>query len=251
MTDIEVVRQIEAVSFRTWPPLHVEEHDGWVHRAASGVTGRANSVWPRDAGALDIDAKLEAVEAFYRKHDLPPTLQLSPASQPAGLDRLLADRGYAVRAAPRAVQTAPLDDVARVGDSAGVRLSPVLDEEWFAIVGAVNSSFGRHADVARALLAGVTVPSAYAVLTLDGEPAAAGRGVVDSGWLGIFNMATLPAFRRRGAASAILSALSEWAGAHGATSVYLQLEADNAAAPALYAKAGFSTAYEYSYWSIP
>jgi ribosomal protein S18 acetylase RimI-like enzyme len=88
------------------------------------------------------------------------------------------------------------------------------------------------------------------VLTLDGEPAAAGRGVVDSGWLGIFNMATLPAFRRRGAASAILAALAKWASSLGATNSYLQLEADNAAAPALYEKAGFTTAYEYSYWSL-
>ncbi|HZG94791.1 MAG TPA: GNAT family N-acetyltransferase [Mycobacteriales bacterium] len=250
MVDVDVVRDIEAVTMRTWPPLHLEEHDGWVLRAAGGVTGRANSVWPRAAGVLDIDSKLAAVERFYAKHGLPSMLQLSPASRPADLADLLQARGYAVRAAPRAVQTAPVQQVAEVGDAAAVRIAPELDETWFTILGEVNTTFGRNAATARALLAGVNVPSAYAVLTLDGEPAAAGRGVVDSGWLGIFNMATLPAFRRRGAASAILAALAKWASSLGATNSYLQLEADNAAAPALYEKAGFTPAYEYSYWSL-
>jgi ribosomal protein S18 acetylase RimI-like enzyme len=250
MTDIDVVRDLEAVSLRTWPPLHVEEYDGWVLRAGGGVTGRANSVWPRDTGVLDIDSKLSAVERFYATHGLRSMLQLSPASRPPGLADLLQARGYAVRAAPRAVQTAPLRPVADMCDASDVRITPHLDDTWFGIVGEVNTTFGRNAPTARALLRGVEAPSAYAVVLLDGQPAAAGRGVVDGRWLGIFNMATLPGFRRRGAARAVLSALAAWASSLGATDAYLQLEADNDAAPALYEKAGFTTAYEYAYWSL-
>ena len=33
-----------------WPAAEREESGGWVLRAASGVTQRANSVWPRDPG---------------------------------------------------------------------------------------------------------------------------------------------------------------------------------------------------------
>jgi ribosomal protein S18 acetylase RimI-like enzyme len=244
-----VVREIEEVSYRAWPPLHAETVDGWVHRAAGGVTGRANSVWPRATGTLAVDDKLARAEAFYAGHDLPLVLQLSVASEPAGLPDLLADRAYYVRAAPRAVQLAHLDVVAAVGDAGAVRVSPAADEQWFAVVAAVNRSFGAHGTTARALLAGVTQPSAYAVLTLDGAPAAAGRAVVDGRWLGIFNMATLPAFRRRGAARAVLAALAEWGAAGGATTAYLQMEADNGAAPGLYDRAGFTTCYEYEYWS--
>jgi ribosomal protein S18 acetylase RimI-like enzyme len=176
-------------------------------------------------------------------------LQLSAASEPSGLPELLAERGFAVRTAPRAVQLSHVDLVAAVGDPGGVRVSTALDEEWFAVVGAVNATFAAEAATARALLAGVTQPSAYAVLTLDGAPAAAGRAVLDGRWLGIFNMATLPAFRQRGAARAVLAALAEWGSGSGAVTAYLQLEADNDAAPRLYHRAGFTTCYDYAYWS--
>jgi GNAT superfamily N-acetyltransferase len=246
---LDVVREIEHVAHRAWPPLQVEELDGWLLRAAGGVTGRANSVWPRAAGSLGVDDKLAAAERFYARHGLPVVVQLSVTSQPSGLAQLLADRGYAVRAAPRAVQVAPVAAAAAVGDPTAVRVTDVADESWYAVVSAVNGAFARHASTARALVAGVTQPSAYAVLTLDGAPAAAGRAVLDNRWVGIANMATLPDFRRRGAARAVLAALAGWGSGRGASMAYLQLEADNDAAPSLYTKAGFTTCYEYSYWS--
>jgi ribosomal protein S18 acetylase RimI-like enzyme len=247
--DLDLVRAIEAVSYRAWPPLDAAEVDGWVLRAAGGVTGRANSVWPRAAGGLAIDDKLAAAESFYVRHGLPLVLQLSVTSQPADLAGLLAERAYAVRAAPRAVQTAPLEAVAAVGEPGAVRIAEAVHETWYAVLSAVNGAFSRHAATARALLAGVTQPSAYAVLTLDGAPAAAGRAVLDGPWLGVFNMATLPEFRRRGAARAVLAALAQWGRARGAATAYLQMEGDNIAAPSLYAKAGFTTSYDYSYWA--
>lgn len=246
---VELVREIEAVSFRAWPPLHSAEADGWVLRASGGVTGRANSVWPRAAGTGSVDDRLAAAERFYAHHGLPVVLQLSVAAQPAGLPELLTSRGYAVHAAPRDVQTAPLAQVAAAGEPTAVAVASAVDDTWFDVVSAVNSAFGRHGDTARSLLAGVRQPSAYAVLTLDGRPAAAGRAVLDGRWLGIFNMATLPAYRRRGAARSVLAALAQWGQAGGASSAYLQMEADNDAAPMLYATAGFTSRYEYAYWS--
>jgi predicted GNAT family acetyltransferase len=44
-------------------------------------------------------------------------------------------------------------------------------------------------------------------LRCDGPIAAMAQGVVERGWLGVFTVATLPAFRRRGLASRVLSAL--------------------------------------------
>ena len=60
-------------------------------------------------------------------------------------------------------------------------------------------------------------------------------------------MATQPAFRRQGAAGAILHALARWGQAHGATQIYLQVMQDNQPALALYAGAGFETLYRYHY----
>ena len=45
----------------------------------------------------------------------------------------------------------------------------------------------------------------------EGQVVALGMGVLEDGWLGIFNMATLPAFRRQGLAGAVLAGLADWA----------------------------------------
>jgi ribosomal protein S18 acetylase RimI-like enzyme len=53
--------------------------------------------------------------------------------------------------------------------------------------------------------------------------------------------------RRRGAATAVNNALSVWAQRLGAEYAYLQVEAENQTAKALYTKLGFKHAYRYWY----
>lgn len=247
--DLAVVREIEEVSARAWPPLDSRDVDGWVLRAAGGVTGRANSVWPRaDNGTATLDDRLEAAHEFYAAHQLPLLLQLSPSSRPSGLAAELVEREYAVTRAPRNVQTAQLKSIVSVGDAARTQICESVDDGWYDVVARVNASFAAHRTVALAVLAGVGQTSAYAVVTIAGVPAAAGRGVCDGDWLGIFNMATLPAYRRRGAAAAVLAALAQWARGLGATRAYLQLVPANDAALRLYDKAGFAHCYGYAFW---
>ncbi|MDQ1709779.1 MAG: hypothetical protein QOG49_1164 [Frankiaceae bacterium] len=250
--DLAVVREIEDVSARAWPPLEQLDVDGWVLRAGGGVTGRANSVWPRaDHGRLTVGEKLGAARDFYAARQLPMSVQVTPTAEPRGLDRELGTRGYVVTRAPRSVQVAPLDSMTAMAGGARVHVDAALSDRWYAVVAQVNPSFAGHESAARALLGGVRQPTAYAVVAVDGVPAAAGRGVLDGDWLGVFNMATLPAYRRQGCAAAILSALAAWAAGAGATRAYLQTEADGEAAPRLYAKAGFEHCYEYAFWGEP
>ena len=46
----EPMPALEALMDAAWPAAEREESGGWVLRAASGVTQRANSVWPREPG---------------------------------------------------------------------------------------------------------------------------------------------------------------------------------------------------------
>ncbi|MBY0280309.1 GNAT family N-acetyltransferase, partial [Candidatus Binatia bacterium] len=63
-------------------------------------------------------------------------------------------------------------------------------------------------------------------------------------------MGTRPEMRRRKVATLLLHALAERAARLGARRLYLQVEADNVPALALYAHAGFDAAYGYHYRSI-
>jgi ribosomal protein S18 acetylase RimI-like enzyme len=64
-------------------------------------------------------------------------------------------------------------------------------------------------------------------------------------------MRTLAAFRRQGLAQDIVAALLAGAREAGASRAYLQVEAPNAPAIALYERYGFRTVFAYSYWDRP
>jgi ribosomal protein S18 acetylase RimI-like enzyme len=84
-------------------------------------------------------------------------------------------------------------------------------------------------------------------VSIDDIAAAVALGVLEDRWLGIFNMATLPTLRRRGAGRAALAALARWAAERGATTGYLQVDLDNQPATRLYRDAGFIESYRYVY----
>jgi len=252
------VLEIETRAFRAWPADEVEPLGGWALRAAGGLTRRANSVWPGpdapaapalDAGALA--ARIARVERFYASRRLAPRFQLFPAAAPADLDAELARRGWIVEA-PVSVQVADAARVAQAGDGRElpVSLAHAPTAGWWSVAGERSRSAGAEPRF-RALLGRLAGRVGYALVERAGEPVAAGLGVVDEGWLGVFSMSTRPAHRRRGAARAVLAALAGFALERGAPRIYLQVERDNAPALALYARAGFAEHHGYHYRTHP
>jgi GNAT superfamily N-acetyltransferase len=130
-----------------------------------------------------------------------------------------------------------------------VEVKEYLDAEWFELLMAAQSPDADPAPEWR-LLQRVELPSAYATVLLAGRPVAVGRAVADSGWVGVFGMATLPAARRRGAASAVLAALTDWAGSQDCAHMYLQVTSESTVARRLYQRAGFGEACTYHYRAI-
>ena len=82
----------------------------------------------------------------------------------------------------------------------------------------------------------------------SGQSLAAGTAALSQGWASIHGMRTVPHCRGRGLAARILAGLADTALAHGTERVFLQVEEGNAAALALYRRAGFTTAWRYHYW---
>jgi ribosomal protein S18 acetylase RimI-like enzyme len=251
---LERIHQIEEFAANALPPLHVQDLDGWRLRYSEGVTRRANSVLANGHEArLSLEEKLERVEAFYARFGVRARYQLCPTSQPQELHEVLDARGYRHDGRVN-VQVAELTTVLRhqgVGSMIEVTLHETLRDVWFDLYRQVEGADEQMASVRRVMLTRIAPPAAFALATLDGEPAAVGLGVLEQGQAGIFNMATHPSFRRRGAARAVLHALARWAEQQGGQGMYLQVAEGNDTARAVYERQGFRTLYTYHYREAP
>ena len=88
----------------------------------------------------------------------------------------------------------------------------------------------------------------YACVEESGQAVAAGTASLSQGWASIHGMRTLPQARKRGLAARVLAGLADAAQTRQLERVFLQVEESNTAALALYARAGFTTAWRYHYW---
>jgi N-acetylglutamate synthase len=242
--DLQRVRLLDSLCARAWPATESQEANGWVLRAARGISLRANSVWPRDhTGGATLSERIREVEAFYEARDLPPRFQISPASAPLELDTELERRGYVAHTSTDVMIATPL----AIAAGATVEVLAHADGDWRTVM---LDSAADPAD-ARGRLAivdAIPLPRRHALARVDGEPAAIGLGTLEQGHLGLFAMRTLPRFRRRGLARAVVAALLAWAVEENAHAAFLQVETDNDAAIALYRGVGFSRLYGYRYY---
>ncbi|WP_435877588.1 GNAT family N-acetyltransferase [Streptosporangium saharense] len=240
------VRALQERAARALPVEHVTSLGEWSLRHTRGPSWWAGSVLAHgDPGPGGLVRGIAEAEAFYAGHRARARFQISPAC-PGGLDSLLAGRGY-LGVGPVSLRAAP---VARVLERLGetplrVRLDGRPTAEWFRAWQAVNGRGGSRAEWD--MLTRLDPPCAYARVTVDGKVVAVGRAVADTGWTGVFGMATLPGARGRGAARGVLAALARWAGERGTAHMYLQVESGNVPALRLYERAGFGEVCAYHY----
>ena len=236
---------LEDIAARAWPAASTGRLGGWRLYASSGFSGRINACWPLEDPGLPVDEAVDAVEAWYAARGLPPVFKtVEAAAAPAGLTARLGGLGYRSRT-ETIMMTGP---VGGVGPDLGVRIARDVDPAFAAVFSATASDPGDARERLETL-ARIPSPRGFGRLDADGGPAAIGACAVEGEHAGVFAMRTDPRFRRRGLARAILGALLADAAAAGAVTAWLQVEADNAPAIAMYAAAGFSEAYRYRYWA--
>ncbi|GLX17714.1 GNAT family N-acetyltransferase [Streptomyces lavendulae] len=233
--------ELARVTARAWLPLESEPLGEWTLRAAAGFTRRANSVLPLGDPGIPLDEALARVTSWYAERDLPAYVQAATGA--AGTQELLCAelerRGWVneVSAEVRVGGLAPVGDLD--ADVAAVRLAREPDEGWLACYGRV-----RDPGLARRML--VEGPSVW-FASLDGGRAI-GRCVVDGRWAGFAAVTVAPEDRRRGLATAVMTALARRALEEGASAAWLQVETDNPAARALYDGMGFATHHSYHHF---
>ncbi|MFD4691516.1 GNAT family N-acetyltransferase [Streptomyces sp. NPDC058463] len=244
--------ELARVAARAWQPVESAPLGDWQLRAAGGFTRRANSVLPLGDPGLPLDAALKHILRWYGERGLPAYIQTATGAQGTQeqLCAALEEHGWRreVSAEVRIGALAPVGDLD--ADVSAVRLTRGTDDAWLSRYQRfATPGHAPGAEVLKVLGSGpsvwfATVPGESA----DGVPAAIGRCVVDGRWAGFMAVEVGPEYRRRGLATAVMTALARKALDEGASASWLQVEADNDGARGLYDGMGFATHHGYHHF---
>jgi ribosomal protein S18 acetylase RimI-like enzyme len=240
-----MIRLIEELSFNAWPSLQTVYYDGWVLRFANGFSKRANSVNPLYDSTIDPDRKIEYSEAVYREKGLKTIFKLNEISCPSNLDEILAGRGYET-IDHVSVQVSELND-ASSRSPRSCDIHERATDAWMDAYCGMDKRASENRETFESMLDTIVPRKAFFTLR-DGEKiVASGMGVLDSGFMGLFNIIVEMDYRGGGWGSRLLSDMLGWAGKNGAHSAYLQVLKDNSSATGIYRKFGFREVSEYWY----
>jgi GNAT superfamily N-acetyltransferase len=240
--------RIEETCFNAFPALKQVLLGNWLLRFSDGLSRRANSVNPLRAERGDAAAAIAAAEPLYAAQSLPVIFRVPSIVDPT-IDRALAARGYTTEG-ESCVLYGAIDEVAVAADPA-VRLAPLADPAWLAAMAALQGHSPAEAAIYRRIVGAIAIPARFALLAIDGEPAALAYGALHDGLLCYESVITDPHRRRQLLARRVIASLAAWAREAGAEGVCLQVEAKNAPGRGLYGGFGMRELYRYHYRRAP
>ena len=245
---IDLLRAVETAGLNASAPPQQEMLDGWLIRLSPGKAKRSRCINALAQGRLPLADMLARCRQAFEVAGLPLVLRLTPFTQPADLDRQLADLGWAFFDDTRVMLRPDMAGLPSSSLPAGCGLRPVSHAEYAQAVGQLRGSsateISAHAE--RMRLAPVRYEGAL-LKRDDGSLLACGQFVREDGWVGLYDILTVPAHRGQGLGRALCTSLLARAREQGGRSAYLQVGADNLAARSLYAKLGFVEGYSYHY----
>lgn len=240
-------RRIEEAGLNAMQTQRQLFFDGWLLRLSPGKAKRGRSVNAIGSGARALDQRITHCERVYAERDLPVLFRLTPFVQPPELDRALEARGYRAFD-PTLVQAAVLDGATipalAVPD---VEVIEATADEFVDAVARLRGSPATQREAHRERLAHTPLEARYAVAIVEGAAVAAAKVAREEEVVGVYDVVTSEAQRRRGIATMLVARLLARAWERGARVAYLQVDAGNSPALAVYRRFGFATAYEYHY----
>lgn len=209
------------------------------------------SLGPSDQAIGD---EIETVKAFFAGRNVPWYWWLGPRHAPPRLDGLLEQHGLVFDDPPLPAMVAPLPAPASEVDP-GIKV-------WQAATRADLESAGRIRHVAFRFPPGAGLDyfeamaddwlagnpaRLYLACVGNGPPAAMGAFIMGNSLPGVYVMATLPEWRRRGLGKAVLSRILSEAGREGHS--FIVLTASRLGYP-LYQQFGFEQVFDYRIYRL-
>jgi N-acetylglutamate synthase len=240
------IAHIERATITAVSPQAVEELPGWLLPFNIGTVGRAISAVPL---SHSLDANVEAlvakIESRYVAHGLKAAFRLPEVASFSPLQQYLTALGYR-KEQVTLVQTGRVLAMRALADKPMADVDDVPDAAWAALF--LGDGFDPVDGAHRVALLSRAKGTVFASHRQNGATLAGGAGSFSHGWASLHGMRTAMSHRRGGLAKHVLASLAQTAIDRGYDHVFLQVEAENASALALYQQAGFQTAWAYAYW---
>ena len=246
--DPTLLSRIEDAGLNASAPPQQRWMDGWLVRFSDGKAKRARCINAVASGRMPVEEKLAVCSALFSELGLPLFVRITPFSQPADIDRQLADVGMTRVDDTRVMVCAELSGARLPESGTPHRIERVGHEMFATLVGHLRGSplAQRQAHSQRLSLS--PVPFQGFVMKDDaGLVVCCGQIAIEADLVGLYDVFTAPAHRGLRLAQRLCEHMLSIAGSQGAEVGYLQVEADNHAARSVYRKLGFSDAYAYHY----
>ena len=213
-------------------------------RWSAGYTRRANSATLLDGGRADLEREIPQCEAWMHAAGIPPVFRLLSFAAPAHADELLAARGY-----QRLAETFVLQrELHEWSVTPNVAITAVAQAcQWLDYYCELHSVDRDQHKTHERMLKAIAQPCLLATVQENDRVIACGLGVLDGAQVGLFDLVTGVAWRKRGIGAQLIAGILNWAIGHGASTAYLQVAAQNQPALHLYQKLGFQEKYQYWY----
>jgi ribosomal protein S18 acetylase RimI-like enzyme len=118
---------------------------------------------------------------------------------------------------------------------------------WYADFARLNEDDPLRAATTRQLLERLAVRSAFVRVCRAGQTVALGRGALEHGWVGFYEIVTDERYRQQGLGRQLMLSILKWGKDNGAHHAYLQVMTQNTPAVRLYTSLGFTEQYRYWY----
>ncbi|MEO8022086.1 GNAT family N-acetyltransferase [Polaromonas sp.] len=243
MTDADVA-SIERATLAAVAPETQEEREGWLLPVDRGTVGRAKSAVPLQHTSADLGV-IGRIEAHYAALGLPAVFRLATVPCFEGLRQELRRRGYSADK-PTLVQVGTVSVMREVSSQPPAGTADAPDAAWTALF--LGEGFDPVDGASRVRTLSRAPDSVYASVCEQGQVLAVGVAAFGHGWASVHGMRTVPGCRGQGLAGRVLAGLADAALQRRTERVFLQVEAGNTAAQALYRRAGCTTAWSYEYW---
>lgn len=255
--DDTLLSRIEDAGLNASAPPQQRWLDGWIVRTSPGKARRARCINAVAPGRLSSAEKFRLAQALFDEAGLPLLARITRFTLPPGLDDELAQAGWAAEDETQVLVCPHLQPVKTSGPCndappAGLAWQALGANEYAAAVGALRGSSAEQQAAHAQRLRFSPVPyRGYALLRADGQVLACGQSAREGAMVGLYDIYTHPEARNQGLSQWLCKRLLTLVAQEGATLAYLQVEAANLSAQAVYRRLGFTFGYSYHYRQPP